>query len=73
MRTYTRDGYRQMAETCLDWAEKARSADERKTLLELAGEYMWLSRHAADHLHRGKAHRGADHNPARHPHDAGAN
>jgi hypothetical protein len=64
MRTYTRDGYRQMAQTCLGWADTARSTYERKALLELAAKYMWLTRHAADRLHHATAHRGSDYNPA---------
>ena len=65
-----REGYQRMATRCLRAAERLRDPAERRQLLEVAGGYMALARHVTGRHHHGTAHRSADRDPARHPHDA---
>ena len=65
-----RENYQRMAKNCLRAAERLHDPIERRRLLEVAGGYMALARHVAERHDHGTAHRGAEHDPNRHLHDA---
>ena len=65
-----REKYQRMARRCLRAAERLHDPAERLKLLQVVGGYMALARHVADRHDHGTAHRGSEHDFARHPADA---
>ena len=65
-----RERYQRLARRCLRAAERLRHPRERRHMLEVAGGYMALAKHVAERHDHGTAHRGGEHDPERHPHDA---